>query len=405
MSPIKDLSDSVRLPRIGKIRLGTRDPERGFPRKSDHFILPLDHSDYKKMVELYGETPKELRILIPVEEDEVWCTQYYRAYNLTYGLICKGDGETAMRMVDVKTGQLPDAKKPSTVALREQPCPGPDCPDYQAKKCHEVMNLRFILPEVPGLGVWQIDTGSKNSILNINSCAKVIKRAFGRVSMIPLKLTFEPIQVNNPETDKKQTVYVLNLRTDVTLAQLADAAREQSKMFLLEAPSLEDAFDVEVEKDIEKLWGEQKEDIQPTPKPELKPKATNEQPKKSQQAPPKPTESLVQPAPEKQGTRGEYAESPAYAAEKERERGKAIVDTLLSKIVEPEQEASPFDADWLKETLKIIHWTEVTVKSWIKAQFKVPVEGTLVEVLKSLERDNLEAFFNHIRLMRESAGE
>jgi len=130
-----------------------------------------------------------------------------------------------------------------------------------------------------------------------------------------------------------------------------------------------------------------------------------EEPKKPQQAPPEPAESLVQPAPEKQGTRGEYGESPAYAAKKERERGKAIVDILLSKIVEPEQEASPFDADWLKETLKIIHWTEVTVKSWIKAQFKVPVEGTLVEVLKSLERDNLEAFFNHIRLMRESAGE
>ena len=287
--PIKDLSDSVRLPRLGKIHLGTRHPEKGYPMKADHFVFPKDHSDYNKLVELYGEQPKELRILIPVEDEETWASQYYKAYNMTYGLVCKGDGEVAMRMVDIKTGGLPDAKKPGTVTLKEIPCAGPGCPEYQAKKCHEVMNLRFILPEVPGLGVWQIDTGSKNSILNINSCAKVIKRAFGRVSMIPLKLTFEPIQVNNPETGKKQTVYVLNLRTDVTLAQLADAAREQSKMFLLEAPSLEDAFDVEVEKEIDELWGEKEaEDIKGA---EVEEKMGEEVVKGLDKATPQPTET------------------------------------------------------------------------------------------------------------------
>jgi len=119
------------------------------------------------------------------------------------------------------------------------------------------MNLRFLLPEVPGLGVWQIDTGSKNSILNINSCAKIMKKAFGHISMIPLKLTFEPIEVNNPDDGKKQTVYVLNLRSDVTLEQLADAAREQSKTLMIESPSLENAFDLELEKDIDKLWGKE----------------------------------------------------------------------------------------------------------------------------------------------------
>ena len=256
MSPIKDLSDSVRLPRLGKIKLGTKDPKRGFPRKSDHFVLPTDHSDYKKLVELYGEKPKELPVLIPVEDEETWATQYYKSYTQTHGLVCKGDGEMAMRMVSVETGELPDAKKSGAVRLQERPCAGKDCPDYQNKKCHEVMNLRFILPEVPGLGVWQIDTRSKNSILNINSCAKLIKRAFGRISMIPLKLTLEPIEVNQPDTGKKQTVYVLNLRTNVTMAQLANVAREQAKMFMLEAPDLENTFDVAVEKNIEELWGD-----------------------------------------------------------------------------------------------------------------------------------------------------
>jgi len=258
--PIKDLSDVVRLPRLGKIRLGTRDPDRGFPRKADHFVFPKDHSDYQKLLELYHEAPKSLPILIPVEDEELWATQYYRSYNQTYGLICKGDGETALRMVDVETEELPKANKAGTVRLKDIPCLGKGCPIYQNKEkgksqCHEVMNLRFILPQVPGLGVWQIDTGSKNSILNINNCARIIKRAFGRISMIPLTLTFEPMQVNNPEDGKKQTVYVLNLRSEVTLAQLADTAREQAKLLSIGAMTLADAFELEVEQDIDKLWG------------------------------------------------------------------------------------------------------------------------------------------------------
>jgi len=256
---IKDLSDSVRLPRLGKIHLGVRHPEKGYPMKTEYFVLPKDHSNYAKLVEIFGEKPKELRILIPVEDAEQWATQYYKSYNQTYGLVCKGDGETALRMVHIKTGELPVKDIVGTVELREMICEGKDCPIYQNKEkgkaqCHEVMNLKFLIPEIPGLGVWQIDTGSINSILNINSCAAIIKRAFGRLSLIPLTLTFEPLQVNNPEDGKKQTVYVLNLRTDVTIAQLADVAREQAKMFMIEAPDLEVAYEAEIEKDIKELW-------------------------------------------------------------------------------------------------------------------------------------------------------
>ncbi len=253
--PIKDLSDNVRLPRLGKIHLGYKHPEKGYPVKADYFVFPKEHSDYPQLVKVFGEKPKELRILIPVEDEELWASQYYKSYNRTYGLVCKGDGEAAMRMINIKTGAPPD-KELGTVELKEMPCSGKDCPDYKAKKCSEVMNLRFILPEIPGLGVWQIDTGSINSILNINSCAKIIKKAFGRISLIPLKLTLESIEVNNPETGKKQTVYTLNLRTNVTMAQLADVAREQAKTLMLEAPDLEGVYEEQVKEEINTLWPE-----------------------------------------------------------------------------------------------------------------------------------------------------
>jgi hypothetical protein len=253
--PIKDLSETERLPRLGKIHLGTKHPEKGYPMKADHFIFPKDHSSYDLLVKTFGEEPKELRVLIPVEDEEQWATQYYKAYNITRGLVCKGDGETAMRQVDVKTGDLP-GKDTATVTMKEMPCAGRKCPDYMAKKCKETMNLRFVLPEIPGLGVWQIDTGSINSILNINSSGRLIKRTFGRVSMIPLILSFKPAKAKNPQDGKQQTIYVLNLETTITLAQLADVAREQAKTLMLTAPDLETAYELETEQLTDDLFGE-----------------------------------------------------------------------------------------------------------------------------------------------------
>ncbi len=232
MSPIKDLSDVVRLPRLGKIHLGVKHPEKGYPMKTDYFVFPKEHPSRDALVKLFGEKPKELRILIPVEDEETWCSQYYRAYNMTQGLICKGDGEKALRMVDDKTGDITSSKT-ETVRLRDITCEGKNCLVYKEKKCKETMNLRFLIPEAPGLGIWQIDTGSINSILNINSCAALIRSAFKRISLIPLSLTLEPQEVNNPETGKKQTVYVMNLRTNITIAELAGRAREQAQTLLL----------------------------------------------------------------------------------------------------------------------------------------------------------------------------
>jgi len=108
-----------------------------------------------------------------------------------------------------------DSKK---VIMQEMPCQGRDCPDY-GKTCHEVMNLQFLLPDVPGIGVWQIDTGSINSIRNINSAAELIAHVYGRISMIPLLLTLEPQEVQDPQ-GKRKTVHVLNIRTRDTIADM-----------------------------------------------------------------------------------------------------------------------------------------------------------------------------------------
>ena len=285
MSPIKGLSEKRRLPRLGKIHLGTRHPEKGYPMKTDYFVCPPE------VQKVFGDKPKELKILIPVEDDEKWCSQYYRCYSKTRGLICKGDGEVAIRMVDTQTGAMAD-RDSKAIAMKEMACQGRECPDYKVK-CKEVMNLQFLLPEVPGIGIWQIDTSSINSIRNINSTAELLKGIYGHICMLPLLLTLEPIEVNNPDDGKKQTVYTLNIRTNANLLEMSQQAGQYKKLVAgismpvsdderpdLTSPEFEpDPVELPpdnrpIEQVIEDIWGPStKERETPPPKPKTPPKA------------------------------------------------------------------------------------------------------------------------------------
>lgn len=220
MSPIKGLSEARWLPRLGKIHLGVKKVSTStggeYPSAVDYFVCP------PLVKVIYGEEPRELNIIIPIEDDEQWCSQYYRYYSRSRGLVCKGDGERAMRLVDAKTGELVDRETAETVR-KEVPCSGKGCHEYCAGRCREVMMLQFLLPEVPGLGIWQIDTSSINSMININNATELIRGLYGRISMIPLVLTIEPAEVQ--AEGKRKTVWVLNFRIRVTLAELMRAAQ------------------------------------------------------------------------------------------------------------------------------------------------------------------------------------
>ena len=245
--PIKGLTENRRLIRIGKIHLGIKveklDPKTGdpvyntrgevitYPKATDYFVCPPE------VQAVYGEQPDRLDVIIPVEDDELWCNQYYRQYSRTWGLVCRGDGETCNRKIDRQTGAIANRDSKDVVWKEGMPCPGRDCPDYQAKKCQETMNLQFLLPRVPGLGVWQIDTGSVNSIRNINDNAAMLRAVCDRVSWIPLTLTLEPKEVINPDDGKKKVVRCLNLRHDKGLLEILEARDKTRTTLLIPMPA------------------------------------------------------------------------------------------------------------------------------------------------------------------------
>ncbi|NWF78143.1 MAG: hypothetical protein HXY36_06100 [Chloroflexi bacterium] len=227
---IKGVSDVVRLPRLGKIKLGIKketDTGTSYPSPVDHFVCP------NEVKRVFGEKPKELRIMFPTEDDSQWATQYLKCYSASRGLICRGDGETAIARVDIKTGEIATRDAQDT-ELREIGCDPDSCLYYQRGQCRRVMNLQFLLPDCPGFGVYQLNTSSFHSIVNINSSLKLIRGICQRVSMIPLSLKLVEQEVQ-PE-GKRKKVHVLNLTASYTLTEIQKYAQIPPGQILLLPP-------------------------------------------------------------------------------------------------------------------------------------------------------------------------
>ena len=224
MSPVKGLSERIRMPRLGKIHLGIMVERNGakFPRATDYFVCP----EVIRLA-LGDDKPKQLHIIFPSNDDSQIAAQFYRLYSRTRGLVCKGDGTTAMSLVDKATGEIApkDAKE---TELRECDCNLETCKNHLDGSCNPVLNLQFMLPDVPGLGVWQIDTSSINSILNINNGLRMVRAVCGTISAVPLILRLVPQEVQ--ADGKKKTVHVLLLDAPFSLTKglwIADDTRPQ----------------------------------------------------------------------------------------------------------------------------------------------------------------------------------
>jgi hypothetical protein len=234
MSPIKGMSDTARLPCLGKIRLGTREERDActYLIPSDHFICP------DEVRKVFGEKPKELRIMFPTENIEQWASQYLRQYSPMGRTICRGDGESALVRASVgpnqSSGHLP-------MEMEEIECNPGACPHYQCGDCRRVMNLQFLLPDCPGFGVYQINTSSYHSMRNVNKMVAFTRSICGRASMIPL--TLQLVDQNVEPEGWPSTAYVLQVTSPYSLSQMQRLAQGAPTEALLLPPPDSEAPD------------------------------------------------------------------------------------------------------------------------------------------------------------------
>jgi hypothetical protein len=229
--PIKNLTEPERqrLPRLGKLRTGWKDPDRGFPVAADYF-LPGETTAQELVdafAERFGDKPTVIEpVYLPTENDEQFASTYYRYYTASHGLVCKGDGETANRLVDrddydnegIPSPARHDSKRTARVSIG---CP---CSLLDEGRCKALMMLQLIIPDLPGVGIWQIDTGSVNSIHNILGSVQAIRAITGgRISGVPLQLRLTKKEVTPDGTTKKR-VNVLELAVASGLGAVQAAA-------------------------------------------------------------------------------------------------------------------------------------------------------------------------------------
>lgn len=219
--PVRGLSDQVRLARLGKLRLGVKkrtSEGKEYPSAVDYFIpdgvLPEYVEEFRKV---FGEQPKEIPIVFPTNRPEEWYSQWMESWK-GGKLFCRGDGETADR-TDFTTGER------STV-----PCyQADDCPLFAAKQCRLMARLQFIIPSLDrGLGIWEVDTSSRQSVVRITSAIQLVMLyTNGRIAGVPFRLIKTTADVTVEGKLKK--VPVLDLVPGMTKSELAEfVARSKS---------------------------------------------------------------------------------------------------------------------------------------------------------------------------------
>ena len=196
-STITGLSETRRPPRLGKIRLGIKAKTKNgkeYPKDVDYFVC----SDEVKKI--YGDQPRELEVMLPAENPEGVFPQSLRRYKGNQLLACKGNSKMATAW---------DGKELTDVAC---PCPFLTGENDQKISCSPRASLMIILPRVSVAGIYQIDTGSINNIIRLNSDIEYIYSMFGKISWISLKLRREETSIHYE--GKKVTKHLLSLRGD-----------------------------------------------------------------------------------------------------------------------------------------------------------------------------------------------
>lgn len=222
--PITGISDGQRhAPRQGKIHLGIRkfrdkNDTKGFPSQTDFFVCP----DEVKAV--YGPEPKKLTVMFLSNDVDVVMPVWLKLYGAsTVAPVCKGDGRTAKRL-DLKTGTRVECE-----------CPGAkDCKfnqtidkngEVKLKGCSPTMNLMVNLPDVPGFGVYQIDTKSWNGLTELLDDVATIRAALnGRIAFVPLTLSLMERDVDHMDAVKgmgKKHIRYMHLTYEGTIRDLA----------------------------------------------------------------------------------------------------------------------------------------------------------------------------------------
>lgn len=220
--PIIDLQ--YRIAERGRIRIGvqatTRSGKRA-PRKLDRFrFTSADRGAIEQVARLYGGTPapwdngghaqfeviseaRSIPIVLPPED--MAFSQFYESWAKGFCTRrCDGRWDT----------------------VRDSAC---DC-DPEARECKTTTRLSVILPEVPGLGTWRLETHGYYAAVELGGALAIIAREAARGRLIPARLLLVEREVRRLVSGKAEVRQFVVPMIDVDLDALPAASSAAAEL-------------------------------------------------------------------------------------------------------------------------------------------------------------------------------
>ncbi|MBA7584786.1 hypothetical protein ES708_26746 [subsurface metagenome] len=216
-SEIKDVTDRVKLPIGGKIKLGVIkvSPRTGeeYPFETEFFVCPPE------VRKVFGDEPTEITVFFPIADRKKVFQQSYERYGKNKALQCWGDGITAQRL-NLEDGSWEDRKCPCE-HLRLG-----DRTDAKEKRgCAKRGHLRFMIPSVSIGTFYELIVGGTVSFQEINSALMLAdKTTAGHWAMIPFRMQRVQKRLKIPGTAKMRAHWVVTLEPTSSLEEIRRVA-------------------------------------------------------------------------------------------------------------------------------------------------------------------------------------
>lgn len=151
--------EKPRLPIIGKIKCGMKHPEKGYPMSVDHFIPTGRYAPlFQKH---FGDKPKLLPVIFIEDGEAKQCEERYEYRDRSGSLYAYGDGEFFFVWNGKEYEMFLLEDHPDLMERVHQKVQAP-------KPWSVTLTLRFVIPGLPVVGLWQFTTkGEASTIPNI----------------------------------------------------------------------------------------------------------------------------------------------------------------------------------------------------------------------------------------------
>jgi len=154
---VKGLTESPRAPIVAKAKIGEKG-DKGQPKRLDYiiFVEPQTGRRLPEYQAVFGEKPTSFAALLSADTVEDMVDVAWKRFGKK-GLKCRGDGD---RGFDRETGEEREcAGEYNFQDPTQHRCPFARPNGDKPAECKPILSMRLVVPQIPGLGVVQLDTG------------------------------------------------------------------------------------------------------------------------------------------------------------------------------------------------------------------------------------------------------